>query len=117
MLFIVAGPLVFDSKTPLTKEPVVEPVLIVTELAMKLGVTFRLVPTKESELKVSVWVVVTVPEKPRPVKVAKPLLSVVAVAEGTLDPFRVSTPVGADTVTTVPPVARLVFPLAYRSSI
>jgi hypothetical protein len=54
VLLTMAGPSVFDSKTPLTMAPVVVPVLIVTELAKKLGVTFRLVPTKESEVKVSV---------------------------------------------------------------
>jgi hypothetical protein len=43
-----------------------------TPAAKKVGVIVRLVPTKASEVKVSVWAVVTEPANPRPVNVATP---------------------------------------------
>jgi hypothetical protein len=51
---MLAVPEVFDSKTPPTKSPSVDPLPVMfTALATNVGVTSRLVPTNESDVNVS----------------------------------------------------------------
>jgi hypothetical protein len=71
---MVATALLCEAKnSPPKKTPVVEPESVMfTPAAKKVGVIVRLVPTKASEVKVSVWAVVTEPANPRPVNVATP---------------------------------------------
>jgi hypothetical protein len=59
--------------SPPSMNPVVAFELLITRLfAKNVGVNVRLVSTKESEVNVSVWAVVTEPANPRPVNVATP---------------------------------------------